>query len=500
LKPIGAAQLKTLPIEAAIEQEAASWRNLLPPEPWGPIVAEKSQQTVEWLRRSLRSGLEPEPAVRVMARKASGGARPVPILRIADRVAYRALVDAVLTAEEPLDRSAEAYRDFARGPISLGFGPGEGAIRQLGDATFTHVVEADIASFYEYIDHAVLQRELEIRSDEYEHIEPLIELLGAIEGRQFGVPQLIESSDRLSEVYISIVHRDLVRRGYKVWRFNDDFRIGCEGYDMALSALEALQESTRRIGLVPNDHKLRTPSFLWYFAATTGMDVSDISQEIDPDDVEVIVQEYPDLEPDEAEELAEADLGRISLPEGDPQRIDLKRATPSELRDLRRAVGTLGHMGNEAAIEVSSSLIVFAPSLTPTVARYLVRLAVDYSSAVAEVLERLYSQPLSEWQGAWVAYVSIEAEHQSGAAIRWAREWRSRAPGRLVAAECSRLLAGAREIAFDELDSALRTEPEPLHPWYALAMRRLAEADGEVGGRVRATADSDALYGLLLEE
>lgn len=343
MEPLTQQQVKALDLKAVAEAEAAAWRNLLPPEPWTKGVAANPGLTAKWITRVLKSGFRGVPAVRVSARKASQGTRPVPILTVADRVVYRALTDQVLKDEDPLDRSPQAYRDFVAGPITAAFTTADGSpVHELSDLRFAYVVEADMASFYEYVDHAVLQREIALRSDATDLLPALMGLLGDVEAREFGVPQLLDSSDWLSDIYISIVERSLVRQGFELWRYNDDFRIGCRDYSHVMLALEALQDAGRAVGLVLSDHKTRSPGIITYIGMNTGRDVSDSLEEFDPDDVNVLGADYGDLDEEQQAEDAIDTLARLSLSEGDPRRIDLKRVRGDQARALRRALTTLG--------------------------------------------------------------------------------------------------------------------------------------------------------------
>ncbi len=189
-----------------------------------------------------------------------------------------------------------------------------------------YVVEADITAFYQYIDHDFLRHELELHTGRIESIDALVELLAETEGRVFGLPQLLDASDWLSDNYIQAVERELLRRGMAVWRYNDDFRIACRSYIEALDSIERLEEAARAIGLTVSDHKAYTPSFATYFFKTTGRDISSVLIDVDPSDVDVIVTDYPDLDEDERVDAATFTLARIDLDAEDDNRIDLRKA------------------------------------------------------------------------------------------------------------------------------------------------------------------------------
>src|SRR5262249_34904011 len=141
----------------------------------------------------------------------------------------------------------------------------------------------------------------------------LTELLSEVEQRSFGLPQLLESSDQLSEVYIRIVERDLVRRGLLIWRYNDDFRIAVKPYGDALEAIERLAASAREIGLTLNDHKTRTPGLFNYLFSHTNLQIDDKSAKIDPNDVELIVTDYLADDEEQEVDIALSTLARLQM-------------------------------------------------------------------------------------------------------------------------------------------------------------------------------------------
>lgn len=293
-----------LQLDVVLQEEVAAWRNQIPPEPWVAAVRSKSADTVTWIQSRLAAGANGLPSVVVNTRKATMGTRPVPILGIADRIVYRALTKHVLSDLTVPDRSPDAYKAFLHGPIEYAFRDEHGPVWNVFGLDVKYVVEADITAFYQYIDHDLLRHELELHTGHIEAIDALFELLGETEGRIFGLPQLLDASDWLSDIYIQSVERDLLRRGLAVWRYNDDFRIACRSYTEALDAIERLSEAARAVGLTVSEYKTFTPSFPTYFFRTTGRDVNVALVDIDPSDVDVIVTDYPDLDDEERIEAA----------------------------------------------------------------------------------------------------------------------------------------------------------------------------------------------------
>lgn len=78
-------------------------------------------------------------------------------------------------------------------------------------------------------------------------------------------------SDVLAEFYIEPMRRTLIRAGFRVSRFADDFRVVCRSYDEALSAWETADEAARELGLVLNENKTSTPRRSRYAALLTAI-------------------------------------------------------------------------------------------------------------------------------------------------------------------------------------------------------------------------------------
>lgn len=289
--------IKILDLQTAIHEEAASVRNLLPPEGFWPALTSKAEKLANSIIAQLYKGYVPTPNSYVLARKPETGSRPVALVTPLDRILYRALVNRVLIGEEPLDRSGNAYVAFVKGPYDYSISIADPELHRgftaMAGSAFKYVVKSDVAAFYQYIDHSLLRDELFQISSEYEAIEALVGMLGELEGRAYGIPQLLDPSDRLSEVYIRRVERAMARKGYDIWRYNDDFRIGCTDYSHALRSIDDLSSAARDSGLILNDSKTFTFKYFSYAMDQLGLSLSD-GVTIAPDEVEDSVGDYTD--------------------------------------------------------------------------------------------------------------------------------------------------------------------------------------------------------------
>ncbi|MEW2223582.1 RNA-directed DNA polymerase [Streptomyces sp. NPDC007044] len=387
--------------------------------------------------------------------------------------------------EKPLQRDANAYLSFVQAPIDYAWSAGGSGFLTVGDSPVKHVVKSDITAFYQYIDHDILARELLARTGKHEAIRSLMEILQECQGRKFGIPQLLDASDVLSEAYADIIERDLLRQGFPTWRFNDDFRIACESYEHALDAIEALDRSSRSVGLTLGEHKTVTPTFFGYAFEVFGLSVSDLIPRPGEGEPEFTVMDYMEEALEEDVEEAESVLSNSGVSsnaaEDPPGWIDLRSASAADVRKIRRAINGISRGGSDAAIDRAQSLVTYLPSLTPTVTRYLISRfsaqPVRVSACIDSVLEHVF---LSDWQKLWMAHAVRECKLLSGSSPgnhEGRRQlfteifYSDRSP--VLRAEIGLALAQESHLEISALDAQFRRAPGVLGTWYLAAVAHL---------------------------
>ncbi|HEX8003688.1 MAG TPA: RNA-directed DNA polymerase [Mycobacteriales bacterium] len=243
--------------DAVVGHELTTLNRLLPPR-WGDLALRSHERhVVNWFKAATRRGFTPSPDDTILARKVSGGARPLTFMSLLDRLSYRAAVSVLAEDLPSFPRTHDAYEAFQRAPLAV-----DGC---------AYVLKSDVSAFYQYIDHERLVTEIIAQTGDDLAITTAIEVIRGSTGRQFGLPQLNLVSDALAEVYIEPIRRHLTRAGFNVWRFADDFRVACETYEEALEAWELLDRAARDLGLVLNEAKTRTPGRARYEASLTAV-------------------------------------------------------------------------------------------------------------------------------------------------------------------------------------------------------------------------------------
>lgn len=191
--------------------------------------------------------------------KRSGGQRVAANLEPEDKVVHRLLANLLAPG---LDRSFE--------PQSVAFRKGrsrDAARAMIAEAVregCTHVLEADVAAFFDMIDWDVLSQRLDAvlpRADVLARrlVDAAVRMpLAGAEGtivRERGVLQGSPLSPLLSNLYLDGFDEEMARRGFRLVRYADDFVILTRSEEEAAAALAAAREALSAVRLGMNDDK-----------------------------------------------------------------------------------------------------------------------------------------------------------------------------------------------------------------------------------------------------
>jgi hypothetical protein len=499
MRPVPLHVLSRLSLNAATRQEAAAEEYLMPSSPGTSALKERAEDFASWLESELLAGLVVCRGLFVAAAKPETGSRPIALWGFAERVTYRALTDLLMAeAKHKVDRSPEGFQTFAYEPLTYArwrgnrTDPADQNLAWPENAVVQYVVKADLASFYDYIDHEILGRELLVRTRDHSAIECLLELLLEVQGRRYGLPQLIEPSDRLSDIYADRVLRALRRKQWAAWRYNDDFRIATETFEDAKRALDDLAMAARLNGLVLNDSKTRTPSFKTYW---------------EENEIPDYVDDFEDSDPQWALDILSSTATPRDL-ESNPVQdrpLYLHEADRAAIRSIRRALIRLSDPQERQAVTLIAKMqgiVAFVPSVTPYVMRFLQAMVSIDRPAVTDAFAAITSEvSLSDWQRlCLLRAIRAVGLSDSEPFTDWIVAHRAQRYEPSVRAEAALALAAANKVDAAEVIRALDEEPSALASWYLVAVQHLYQHQGMPRETYEAIRNENGLYTTILDK
>ena len=220
--------------------------------------AARAERYLGELGQALKSGTyQPLAVRRVDIPKGPGKTRPLGIPAVKDRVVQTALKWVL----EPIFE-----REFCE--TSYGFRPGRGckdALREvdrLVKAGYTHVVDADLAGYFDSIPHANLMERVAERGSDARILDLIAAYLHqeVMRGMERwtptgGTPQGAVISPLLANLYLHPLDCLLRERGFQMVRYCDDFVVLCQSADQAQAALAEVRTWVSANGLSLNADK-----------------------------------------------------------------------------------------------------------------------------------------------------------------------------------------------------------------------------------------------------
>ncbi|GLX11170.1 reverse transcriptase domain-containing protein [Microbispora sp. NBRC 16548] len=484
---IGDHLLSITALQDAVIAERGFPRQLVP-APVTYAVLSRNEDVARWASRRLRGDFQPVPEQIVPVRKHRNGVRPIAELALRDRLAFRALVNRWKGDIPQPDRSATAYATFKRAPL---------------EEECSHIVTADIVACYQYIDYDLLGRELIAQTGDVDGVDAVIGLLLGITGRRFGLPQQSAPSDVLAEVYVDVLERALLRRGLRVWRYNDDFLIASQSWSGALEAIDILEENARKIGLTLNDSKTLIQRRRTYETQLNMRQhlFQEIAEEAQLDLTEIDIGPYGDTiasspYPDDVQTAAYLRVLELWS--------DRTLAASKKQAVLQLIPSAFSHLAglpfHNEVVPTCMQMLRKEQTMTPHIARYLSYLPDESHRYTLDRFTELLEDNayMTGWQALWLQDPFANYKdfpHGRGGERR--REWlrsvfTSTRAGEIVQSAAAYTLARHGAITVDEVLGGYDRASPISRPVYSAALGALGTRASR--GRVRSVTSEDELH------
>ena len=230
-------------------------------------ITHSEKTTLDNIKDKLDRGYEPSPLLQIDVPKKGYVPRPGSSLSPEDRIVYQAIVDYILerVEEPPTDvcfshrlnkkpNSSEIFEFWRDLWLNM-----RRKMREVYANGYHCLLKTDIAAYFEQIDHDIfISHVLNGKVKEGQVIYLLRKLLrkwAISDIKHIGIPQGCDASTYIGNVYLTDLDKNMIRQGFKYFRWADEIYVLTKDKPRAREAINAITHELRRLHLNLQDTK-----------------------------------------------------------------------------------------------------------------------------------------------------------------------------------------------------------------------------------------------------
>lgn len=403
-------------IEAKLEDLILAWERMKSGRPDRvfinhPFLISMVERDLEgWLtiiQDKLKSGYEPSPCVICQVPKPHNLVRPASYLTIEDELVYTYLIgvfypqiverigkhQGVTDIAYQLDKDASS-KNWVKSDFRVWKQWREDSVKKL-DKKCNYVVFTDITGYYENIEISILIsdiRELCGKSDELNLLSKMLNMWA--HPRLKGIPQGYFASDVIAKLYLTTIDENLLKEGFDLLRYVDDYRFFVENELRAKQLIKRLAHLIHQRGLNLQSAKTKT-----YDKENAKSKIDGISDTIDKIQSELRT-EIQQLMGMENVSISSYDLNKLLSKTGDTAPEVLERTFEEfflgENENFDKTLFhyllvRLGKVNSRIAVDYCLQQLEDKPQETQYILRYFTAIGID-----KEILDAIYTYLNSE--------------------------------------------------------------------------------------------------------
>jgi hypothetical protein len=355
--------------------------------------------------------------------------------------------------------------------------------------TDKYLVSFDIAACYEYVSHPLLRTELILHTMNVVTVDSLMSLLDETFGRPMGLPQMMTTSDVLADAYLDAMERALVRKGHRLIRYADDFKVLAADWATANAVIEDASNIARQFGLVLSSEKtnIRRAETLQTEREEVATFIQKYFQSAQEDlvDLDYVLGDYGELEeveiaPDDDEALREAHKRVLN------DWLDLPSdETHIHQKLVGRALRSLQDDPDRLSDTVLGQIVYREPIRVELVCQYiLARAEIASNWESLRILVEIKRQP--PWTKLWLLHTAGSLVSAGGQAEGTVRDWALTQMGdkyESVRAQAAWYHASHSKLSQGEVARLFQDASSITRPAIAAALGRQGEEPGSALAR-----------------